>query len=245
MIEIFEGRIGGGKTYSSVLRMLDFWDNSGTVATNVAIKWDEIKAHGEEFRGWKYDDRQKIVLDGDDQMRAFHRFLPRVSLAVLDEAHLWWNNRDWALTERELLGFLTQSRKYQVDVIFITQASANLDKQFARLVSLVWRFRDMENWRVPGVGVGMPPGFNKYILQTGFDYGELREPVVRKWVTKDPKIFKLYDTNAVYRTAYELAQIERGCAVRVPPKFGREQFKMAAAAAVGAVGGAALRFAGG
>jgi len=51
-------------------------------------------------------------------------------LYVLDEVHVAFNARAWADTGHEVLYYLSQHRKLGDDVICITQAVSNVDKQF-------------------------------------------------------------------------------------------------------------------
>lgn len=51
-------------------------------------------------------------------------------LYVLDEVHIAFNARAWAETGHEVLYYLSQHRKLGDDVICITQAIGNVDKQF-------------------------------------------------------------------------------------------------------------------
>jgi len=51
-------------------------------------------------------------------------------LYVLDEVHIAFNSRAWALTGNEVLYYLSQHRKLGDDVVCITQAIGNVDKQF-------------------------------------------------------------------------------------------------------------------
>lgn len=211
MIEVFEGRLGGGKTYSAVLRMVDAWVSGATVCTNVSVLWDNVKKYVLEVFGLILDDRQFIFLD-DDKIGMFHRFTPRNCLVVLDEAHLWFNARDWSQSNRELLAFLTQSRKYGTDIIFISQAASNLDKQFMRLIQYVWRFRDMSKWRIPGLGMNWP---FQQIMAVRLDY-DGKTVLDKKLHWKSKQIFKLYDTNAVYKEAFQRLELDvRGKPVKV------------------------------
>jgi hypothetical protein len=49
---------------------------------------------------------------------------------VLDEVHIAFNARKWAETGNEVLYYLSQHRKLGDDVVCITQAISNVDKQF-------------------------------------------------------------------------------------------------------------------
>jgi len=218
MIEIFEGRLGGGKTYSAVLRIVNALTQGVTVATNVSLIWTNVKDHVRSNYSLELDDRQFIAIT-DQNVAEFHRNTPDDCLIVLDEVQLWHNARDWAQTSRDLLNFLTQSRKYKTDVIFISQSAENIDKQFRRLIQFVWRFRDMSKWTIPGIGLGWPL---QQILQIKCDY-DAKTVLERSLIMKDKKIFALYDTNAVYQSRFERMKLdERG----KPKKLKKKKMKL-------------------
>jgi Zonular occludens toxin (Zot) len=202
VIEVYEGRLGGGKTYSATVRLLDHLRRGGLVATNVELRWPNCKSYVADRFGVELEDDQLIRL-GDDQVGLFHRFTPSGTaalpvLVVIDEAHLTFNSRDYAKTDklyRETLTFLTQSRKVHTDVIFISQSVLNMDKQFMRLVQFIWRFRDLSKWKIPGLGLAWP--INQ-ILCVQFDY-DGRTVLQRQFINKDKRIFAVYETNSVLR----------------------------------------------
>lgn len=202
MIELYEGRLGGGKTYSATVRMVDHFRRGGVVCTNVELIWPKIKSYIEDKWGLIAEDSQFIPLS-DDQIGLFHHFTPSGTkqlpvLVVIDEAHLTFNARDFAKTDklyRETLTFLTQSRKVNTDVIFIAQSVLNMDKQFMRLVQFIWRFRDLAKWKIPGLGIAYPL---KQILAVQFDY-DGKTILQRSFVRKDTKIFGLYNTDSLIK----------------------------------------------
>jgi hypothetical protein len=226
MIECFEGRLGGGKTYSAVVRILDHLRRGGVVCTNINVNWEAITAYAAERFGVELEAEQLIALS-DEQIGLFHRFTPSGTaalpvLVVVDEAHLTFNSRDYAKTDklyRETLTFLTQSRKVNTDVIFISQSVLNMDKQFMRLVQFVWRFRDMSKWRIPGLGIPWP--INQ-ILCVQFDY-DGRTVLQRQFVQKDKRVFALYETNALLR---EFPRLEGVTTKRELKKAERQKGKM-------------------
>jgi Zonular occludens toxin (Zot) len=222
MIECYEGRLGGGKTYSAVVRIVDHLRRGGLVATNVELKWDRIVEYVGDRFGVVVESDQIIRL-ADEQIGLFHRHTPSGTpglpvLVVIDEAHLTFNSRDYAKTDklyRETLTFLTQSRKVHTDVIFISQSVLNMDKQFMRLVQFIWRFRDLSKWKIPGLGLAWP--INQ-ILCVQFDY-DGRTILQRQFINKDKRIFALYETNSLLRefprldgakTQRELKRVEKG-----------------------------------
>jgi zona occludens toxin (predicted ATPase) len=221
MIELYEGRLGGGKTYSAAVRMVDHVRQGGIICTNVEIVWPVFKEYIQARFGLVPEDDQYISLR-DDQVGLFHRYTPSGTaelpvLVVIDEAHLTFNSRDFAKTDklyRETLTFLTQSRKVNTDVIFIAQSVLNMDKQFMRLVQFIWRFRDLAKWKIPGLGISYP---FKQILAVQFDY-DGKTVLNRSFVRKDKRIFALYNTNSLIRefprldgikTVRKLAKVEK------------------------------------
>ncbi len=210
MIELYEGRLGGGKTYSAAVRMVDHVRRGGIVCTNVELIWSNFKKYISDLYGLEAEDDQFIPLR-EEQVGLFHRFTPSGTvelpvLVVIDEAHLVFNARDFAQTDklyRETLTFLTQSRKVNTDVIFIAQSVLNMDKQFMRLVQFIWRFRDLAKWKIPGLGIPYPL---KQILAVQFDY-DGKTVLQRSFINKDKRIFGLYNTNSLIREFPRLGNI--------------------------------------
>lgn len=212
MIEIFEGRLGAGKSYFATKRILDHLAAGGTVSTNVELLWPGCVEYCRKHFAVEIEETQLVNLWKRD-VSDFHKLTPAGTddlntLVVLDEAQLDFNARDWSHTSKDLLAFLTQSRKQNTDVIFITQHSANVDKQFVRLVQFVWCFRDMERFTLPGLGIswttlarvasfGTDSG--KYILACCYDY-DGRTLYSRQWESKSPEIFRCYQTKSLVRS---------------------------------------------
>lgn len=227
MIELYEGRLGGGKTYSAVVRIVDHLRRGGLVATNVELKWERIVEYVGQRFGVVVESDQLIRLE-DEQIGLFHRHTPSGTpglpvLIVIDEAHLNFNSRDYAKTDklyRETLTFLTQSRKVHTDVIFISQSVLNMDKQFMRLVQFIWRFRDLSKWKIPGLGINWP--INQ-ILCVQFDY-DGRTVLQRQFINKDKRVFELYETNSLLR---EFPRLDGVKTKRQLKKVERQKSKMA------------------
>ena len=202
MIEIFEGRLGGGKTYFATYRILSHLAQGGIVCTNVDLIWPGCVEYGRRRLGLEFESDQLVQLE-DNQICDFYKFTPSGTsdlavLVVLDEAHIHFNARDFAVTDkmhRETLTFLTQSRKVDTDIIFISQSALNLDKQFFRLVQYIWRFRDLARWKVPVFGVKSP---YKGIVACQYDY-DGKTMLDRQFLNKDKDIFSCYRTKSLVR----------------------------------------------
>lgn len=202
MIAIYEGKIGGGKTYLAVSRILAHLAAGGTVFTNVEMKPDGVAAYLAKHRGVVFDRSALRILD-ESESWDFHKYLKSGvdglnTLCVIDEAHLWFNARDHAVTaatKRELITFLSQSRKLRVDVIFIVQSAENLDAQFRRLAQEIWRMKDLQRFRVPVLGIRYPW---PHTLAFRLDNGNF-QVMEKRLLKRSTDIFEAYNTNALLR----------------------------------------------
>lgn len=161
MLEVYEGTLGGGKSYHAVARALRYLASGGRVYSNIELVREECEKYVLDRWGLELQwEKQYRFLSASDIAR-LHEVVKggtreKNVLCILDEIHLYHNARDWATASRGLLQWLTQSRKLFVDVICITQHRNNLDKQWIRLVAKYWRFRDLRKWRMPGLGLRLP-----------------------------------------------------------------------------------------
>jgi len=137
MIAYVTGALGVGKTFHSSRMYYEHLARGGTVVTNVEGYPEIIRNRiARQFKVWIEDDQLRRFdpeTDPDWHLSIPWGKLEGDVLVVLDETHLFYNARDWAETAkaaRDLLRFLTQSRKAGVDVLWITQDGGNVDKQF-------------------------------------------------------------------------------------------------------------------
>ena len=194
MIEIFQGRIGGGKTYNAVIRMAAHMNRGGHVFTNIELKWDGFdKLCRKSFKFIPKSEQFHVLTT--EQIPSVHKCIAAGSmncpvLVVVDEAQLWFNSRNWAKTDTGLLTFLTQSRKVSVDMIFITQAASNIDRQFRVLGQYVWAFKDLKKF------LDFLPWPLVMVLQFDIDASTLL-----KWyvINKSQLVYDAYNTNALLK----------------------------------------------
>ena len=189
---MYEGRLGGGKSYHAVLRICARLGRGGYVYHNLDLVVPEIEAYVLRHHHWRVQPGQLTRLDWAE-VAHFAGFTrggsDRVaSLVVIDEAHFAFNARDWSKADRSLLGFLTISRHTNTDVIFMSQHANNVDKQVLRLVQYIWAFRDMQKWRVPVFRCYWP---FPHLLTVQYDY-DGRTELWRHWELKNPAVYRLY-----------------------------------------------------
>ena len=201
MIETFEGRIGGGKSYSAIERMFAHWLRGGAVYSNLPVVWDECKKFVLEEYGVELVDGQFTALT-NAQICTFPQHTPTGTmelpvLVVVDEAHLWLfsSTEKRGAEVRALLEFLTMSRHLHTDVIFITQAAKNIDVKISRLNQYIWRFRDMRKWKIPALGIAYP--FN-HTRQVCFDGTDGRTIMESRYCLRDARVFRCYDSHALH-----------------------------------------------
>lgn len=211
MIAIFEGKIGGGKTYLAVSRILAHLASGGVVFTNIELKLDGVEEYLRTVAGVEFDPTAVRILD-ESESWDFHKYLRSGvaglnSLCVIDEAHLWFNARDHsvtAATKRELITFLSQSRKLNVDVIFIVQAAENLDAQFRRLAQEIWRMKDLARFKLPILDIAYPwPHTMAFRMDTGNNM-----VMEKKLLKRSPIIWNAYNTNALLRPVEFAGEVE-------------------------------------
>jgi len=216
MISIITGKLGGGKTLYCVGRMVEHLAKGGTIATNVDLVWQELVDLVKR--------RYRRILRPEQLMRVdlaecarWHAVIPWgvpefPVLVVLDEIHLFFNARDWKKTEelhRDMLSFLSQSRKANIDVLFIAQVAATLEKQFRDQSEWEFYCRNLRDVHVPLLG-RMP--LNRLLL---VQRDNNSQTVARRQIMNfDRALFPVYDTRSFLDGQMrELAK----SAKRVPP----------------------------
>ncbi len=214
MIEIYQGRIGGGKSYASISRIAQHLAVGGWVYSNIEINPEGMakllaKKYGVEFDPDSYLPLPDQVWGWQEQIFWGTRSMD--VLVVIDEAQVFYNSRDWQRTANEharMLTFLTQSRKACVSVIFVTQHAENIDKQFRLLSQNFWTFRDM------GKFGPLAPFMGFCFLAVARDY--VGEPLGTRLVPKSKLIFGAYDTLAFLDS--QMREMDQDASRRIEPR---------------------------
>lgn len=201
MIYTITGKIGGGKTLLALSRMVsDYWARGGCVVSNIAIDERALDSYLRKKCGRRYVAgmyrRHDFEAEPDFQL-AIPWGVPGCPVGVfVDEAQLYYNStQSRALETRflRLVSFLTQSRKANVDVYFITQHDTTLWAQFRHQALFGYKCRDMREISLPFVGKigGLGLHWSKYdvISETVLETG--KTPL-------SADLFGLYDTRQMY-----------------------------------------------
>jgi hypothetical protein len=196
MIQVVTGKLGAGKTLYTVMLMFDALCSGKTVCTNIAVDWSQLCFLARRLRRVVLQSSQLVRID-PSLTRDWHLEIPfgddtSFVEVYLDEIHLFFNSRDWALTSKHnksLLSFLTQSRKARVNITFIAQEITTIEKQFRVLAE--WELYIVNSSHIPLGPLGKVP-FNFFICsQRDAQNGVLIKKSFRSY---DKRFFKLYSS---------------------------------------------------
>lgn len=153
MLRIFTGKPGGGKSYGAIKDVLDEAVNGRRViVTNLSIDVGRFSAFVQKHHPEAdFDPCKRLRILTPDETKKFWRYRrPGVELPgrlghqqgdctiepqyygclyVIDEAHVHFDARAWAETGLELTFYNSQHRKFDDEVVFITQFLDLLDKR--------------------------------------------------------------------------------------------------------------------
>lgn len=192
MITGIEGKPGSGKSFYCVVRIIQLLRKGMQVVTNIELNVEALKKYVLENYGYKCGEDQIVILSREESID-FQKYTPegeqgRNVTVVLDEAGRYFNARDWNRTSRGLLDYLALHRHYHTDIVMIDQDLNNVDKQFRRLMSEIYRVRDWQN-NSPLPFPWPLPQFRIYQI----DYDG--KTTIDSWfIKKDKKIYALYNS---------------------------------------------------
>lgn len=146
-IELYTGFVGSGKSFAATKRGTEVSDapiGKRWVIANFPIKDKKKRFHflykKEENKyiksRWIFKDNDDLTVDYlvKKSLKEGWNEKEGSALIIFDEASIPFNARSFQRTDRmEWIKFLTQSRKFGYDVIFITQDSRMIDKQIRSL----------------------------------------------------------------------------------------------------------------
>lgn len=183
-IHFISGKPRGGKSlYAVKLCVEELVYGSRVVITNLAFKRPELNEYLQKrYPGRCVDLHERLIILDDKEAGRFWTIRPGgVRIAVLsevewkagakpdysgvhdngvmyaiDEIHNYFNARAWAETGRDVLFYLSQHGKLGDTVLCITQAIANVDKQFRSLTQDFTYLRNLKKermgfFRMPGI----------------------------------------------------------------------------------------------
>jgi zona occludens toxin len=143
MISIYSGSVGSGKSFHGTHIGLEWLNNRHVIANFPILPPKKLRSKmakkrwADQEQRWHFND--EITIQYLIAKSLEHGWIGKESqcLLLIDEAGIIFNSRDWqsAGKQREhWIKFLSQSRKFGYDVIFIAQSDRMIDKQIRGLV---------------------------------------------------------------------------------------------------------------
>lgn len=144
MIICYEGTPGSGKSYDAVRKILDNLKLGRTVYTNIdGLDGDTEREHIKCYTGLDdYQLSKNLVMLAKNEVYKFWEGTKNGSLIVIDEAHKWFNSRDWQKeTNKDFANWCSTHRHYGYDVLLITQNIEKIDSAARGLVEWTYRYK--------------------------------------------------------------------------------------------------------
>lgn len=143
MISIYSGTVGSSKSYHATHIGLQWLTNRHVIANFPILPPKHLNTRGQRKR-WEAQEKrwhfqEEITIQYLVAMSIEHGWYGKESqcLILIDEAGIMFNTRDWQTeknTRTPWIKFLSQSRKFGFDVIFVAQSDKMIDKQIRGLV---------------------------------------------------------------------------------------------------------------
>lgn len=141
MITLYTGSVGSGKSYHAIEIGLDWIKRKYVIANfplkaNKRVLFREVKDKKAEQRWifWEEITPEKLIAKSLE-MGWFGK--ESSCLVLIDEAGIMFNAREWqtqSKSRNKWIKFLSQSRKFGYDFIFVCQSDRMIDKQIRGLV---------------------------------------------------------------------------------------------------------------
>lgn len=155
-IELYTGFVGSGKSYAAVKNGTQIADavlGSRHVIANFPVTRPKTflsrfrKVKDRDTR-WIFKDNEELTVEYLVNKSIENEWNKKEGscLVIFDEASIPFNSRNWNSSDRmDWIKFLTQSRKFGYDFIFITQDGRMLDKQIRALCEYEVQHKKLNN----------------------------------------------------------------------------------------------------
>lgn len=204
MVYGITGKLGGGKSLTSVFYMIHWLKQGHIVSSNIKLNDNFLKKYNIPTSKYYYIDDFTGVnvwsLPNGDLRGSGGKCRSKI---VIDEAGEWCDSYGDARHKGQLsdiASWLRQSDKLGQDVYFIVQFENLLH---ARLRSIVHRWivcQDVAKFKFPFIGVGLPSFMSNFVVSTTFD-SKSNDYIGRQYIYK-PSLYDAYNTSAFFGESY-------------------------------------------
>ena len=182
-IQVVQGSLGSGKSLVAIIEAIYQLRAGGVVACNFSFSphWAYDLA-GQDLKVWLgLKDRMNFARDlysrcfkighpesmkelsGDRGIGLANLCTGKLKnsregkgLLILDDCHHFFNSRTFT-ANKEYVTFFANARKYGWRTLLITHSIENIDKQIRTYVEIESRFRNLQKFRVPVLGIPISP----------------------------------------------------------------------------------------
>jgi len=182
-IQVVQGSLGSGKSLVAVIEAVHQLRSGGVVATNFTFSpgwaWDlagqdwRVKlglrnrmeyaqsVHARCFKIGHPESMKQLSGDRGSGLAALCVGKLKDSregkgLLILDDCHHFFNSRTFT-ANKEYVTFFANARKYGWRTLLITHSIENIDKQIRSYVEIESRFRNLQKFRLPVLGLPLSP----------------------------------------------------------------------------------------
>lgn len=144
MIICYEGTPGSGKSYDAVRKVLDNLKLGRTVYSNIDGLDDPLKREFIKlYTGLDdYELGTKLICFHAREVYNLYPTVKNGSMLVIDEAHKWFNARNWQKPENtSFADFCSEHRHFGLDILLITQDLAKVDSQVRSNIEWTYRYK--------------------------------------------------------------------------------------------------------
>lgn len=219
MIDLYSGTPGSGKSLH--LASYIYWQlwRGEPVVANVEINTTRIKKSVPFTYIATFDlDPAKLISFSRDYFKGKSIKEDKI-LLVIDECQLIFNAREWSKAGRsEWLSFFTQHRKYGYHVILVAQFDSMIDKQIRSLIEYQYIHRKVSNFGLKGKLLSLVMGGKMHVAVKM--WYPMKEKVGSEFFRARKRVFRLYDTYAVFDQEKEPAAAGAGSDMPRPAAAG-------------------------
>lgn len=144
MIIFFDGTPGSGKSYEAVKKIVDNLRMGRKVYTNIEGLDDKkcVEAIKSIYNLGDYDLFKNLAFLEDEKIKNFWEHVDEGALIVIDEAHKFFNVRDWQSEKNNKFAvWASTHRHHGYDVVLVTVDISRVDTSVRQLAEWTYRFK--------------------------------------------------------------------------------------------------------
>jgi len=200
---MYTGLIGSGKTLLAVKRISYYISCKRMVITDIPLLPAFYEFH--KKRGLDTDQLVKIInpgeiLDIPEKYIIMGEDESKSVVVVLDESAEFLDSYDQAAGNkkmRDFMSFLRLSRHYKMDVEFLVQDSALLQRRVRLLCHEIYHHTNMSKFTIPVIG-RLPPPWRYMVVTSKWDRNEKMRLASNQWEFLKSEAMNWYETTHLY-----------------------------------------------